>query len=146
MGRRFRDPFTLDLFDVPSPTPPIAGNLDIDVPLREALSDALKHSEKDRWAVAAEMSRLTGRDISKYMLDAYTAESRSDHNFPFRYAPAFEVATDSYCLTNLLARARGCKVSVGDEALLTELGRIEQMEMELKQQKAALKEYLRRRR
>lgn len=89
---------------------------------------------------------MTGRDISKYMLDAYTAESRSDHNFPFRYAPAFEVATDSYCLTNLLARARGCKVSVGDEALLTELGRIEQMEMELKQQKAALKEYLRRRR
>lgn len=114
----------------------------MDVPLRLALSDSLKHADADRWVVAAEMSRLTGREISKYMLDAYTAESRSDHNFPFRYAAAFEVATSSYCLTNLLAKARGCKVLAGKEVLLTELGRIEQMEVDLKQQKAALKRYL----
>ena len=142
MTRRVRDALTLDLFDVPTPVSPVAGNLDLDVPLREALSDALKHADPDRWAVAAEMSRLTGRDISKYMLDAYTAESRSDHNFPFRYAAAFEVATGSHCLTNLLAKARGCKVLVGKDALLAELGRIEQMEADLKQQKSALKRYL----
>lgn len=142
MSRRLRDALTLDLFQVPAPTAPTAGNLDLDVPLRAALSDALKHCDLDRWQVAAEMSRLTGREISKYMLDAYTAESRSDHNFPFRYAAAFEVATGSYCLTNLVAKARGCKVLVGDEALLAELGRIEQMEAELKQQKTALKRYL----
>lgn len=142
MARRFRDALTLDLFEVPVPAAPLAGNLDLDVPLREALSDALKHADKDRWAVAAEMSRLTGREISKYMLDAYTAESRSDHNFPFRYAAAFEVATGSYCLGHLLAKARGCKMLVGEEALLAELGRIEQMEAEIKSQKAALKRYL----
>jgi hypothetical protein len=89
------------------------------------------------------MSRLTGREISKYMLDAYTAESRNDHNFPFRYAAAFEIATDSYCLTQLLARLRGCRVLVGEEALLAELGRIEQMETELREQKRAVKRYLR---
>lgn len=142
MSRRIRDSLTMDLFDVPQPTAPTAGNLDLDVPLREALSDALKHCDLDRWSVAAEMSRVTGRDISKYMLDAYTGESRSDHNFPLRYAAAFEVATGSYCLTNLLAKARGCKVLVGDEALLAELGRIEQMEAELKAQKGALKRYM----
>lgn len=142
MSRRLRDALTLDLFQVPTPTAPAAGNLDLDVPLREALSDALKHADHDRWQVAAEMSRLTGREISKYMLDAYTAESRSDHNFPFRYAAAFEVATGSYCLSHLLAKVRGCKVLVGEEALLAELGRIEQMEADLKQQKTALKRYL----
>ena len=145
MPRRIRDSLTLDLFEVPIPTPASAGNLDIDVPLRAAISDALKHAGQDRWAVADEMGRLTGRKISKYMLDAYTAESRSGHNFPFRYAAAFEATTGSYCLTNLLAKARGCKVLVGEEALLAELERIEHAEAELKQQKAALKEYLRRR-
>jgi hypothetical protein len=119
-----------------------AGNLDLDVPLREALSDALKHCDHDRHGVAAEMSRLTGREISKYMLDAYTAESRGDHNFPLRYAAAFEVATDSYCLTQLLAKARGCEVLVGDEAVLAEFGRLERMEADLKKQKAALKRYM----
>lgn len=142
MPRRTRDALTLDLFDVPTPTAPIAAALDIDVPLRAALSDALKHADLDRWGVAAEMSRLTGRDISKFMLDAYTAESRTDHNFPMRYAAAFEVATNSYCLNNLLGKVRGCKVLVGEEALLAELGRIDQMEVELRQQKAALKRYL----
>ena len=142
MKGRTRDKLTLDLFTVPLAAAPLPGNLDIDMELRSALSDALKHADLDRYQTAAEMSRLTGRDISKYMLDAYTAESRSDHNFPFRYAAAFEVATGSFCLTNLLANARGCKVLVGKEALLAELGRIDQMEEELKQQKAAIKRHL----
>ena len=140
--KKVRDSLTLDLFQIPTPTAPTAGNLDLDLPLREALSDALRHADQDRHHVAAEMGRLTGREISKYMLDAYTAESRADHNFPFRYAAAFEQATGSYCLTNLLARYRGCSVLVGDEAVLAEFGRIEKMEADLKKQKVALKRYL----
>ncbi|MBN4063443.1 hypothetical protein JYT79_01540 [Cardiobacterium sp. AH-315-I02] len=145
MAARIRDTLTLDMFDIPHADAPNAGNLDMDIPLRDALSDALKHCDHDRWQVAAEMSRLTGREISKHMLDAYTAESRADHNFPFRYAAAFEVATGSFCLTHLLAKVRGCEVLVGDEALFAELGRVEQMEAELKQQKIALKRYLEKR-
>lgn len=140
--RRIRDSLTLELFEVPQATPAIAGMLDLDIALRDALTDGIKHSDLDRWAVAAEMSRLTGRNISKYMLDAYTGESREDHNFPFRYAAAFEQATSSYCLTQLLARSRGCKVLVGEEALLAELGRLEQMEAEIKEQRAALKRHI----
>lgn len=143
MTRRARDKLTLDLFQIPQPRPALAGNVDLDVPLREALNDGMRHAEGDRHAIAAEMSRLTGRDISRYMLDAYTGESRADHNFPFRYAAAFEQATGSYCLTNLLAKARGCRVLVGEDALLAELGRIEREEQDLKTQKAALRKYLR---
>lgn len=137
-----RDTLTLDLFEVPHPVKPSEGNVDLDVPLREALSDALRHCDEDRYQVAATMSRLTGREISKFMLDAYTAESRSDHNFPFRYAAAFEVATGSFCLTNLLAKVRGCKVLVGEDVLLAELGRMERLEAELRKQKNALKKRL----
>ena len=143
--KRAADTLTLDLFDIPQPSPSVAAGLDLDIPIRAALTDAMKRCEFDRYGVAAEMSRLTGRDISKYMLDAYTGASRDDHNFPLRYAAAFEEATGSYALTQLLAKARGGKVLVGDEALLAELGRIEQKEAELKQQKAALKHYLEKR-
>ena len=143
MARRVRDKLTLDLFQVPQPTPPLAGNVDLDVPLREALTDAIRHADGDRHDIAAEMSRLTGRDISRYMLDAYTADSRPDHNFPFRYAAAFEQATGSFALTNLLAKARGCRVLIGEDALLAELGRIEREEQGLKTQKAALRKFLR---
>lgn len=142
MARRMRDKLTLDIFDIPQEPKPETGRGDLDLPLREALSDALAHAEGDRHDIAAEMSRLTGRDISRYMLDAYTAESRADHNFPLRYAAAFEVATHSYCLTNLLAKARGCRVLVGDDALLAELGRIDRQEIELRAQRAAIKKHL----
>lgn len=140
--RHVRDSLTLEMFEIPAPTPPLAGGMDLDGALRAAICDAIKHCDHDRIGVAAEMSRLTGRHISKAMLDAYTGESREDHNLPFRYAAAFEVATGSYCLTQLLAKQRGCKVLVGEEALLAELGRLDQMEAELKTQKAALKHYL----
>lgn len=146
MAPRLRDALTLDLFEIPSPTPPLPGNLDLDLQLREALSEALRYCDGGRFTVAATMSRLTGREISKYMLDAYTAESRTDHNFPLRYAAAFEVATGSFCLTQLLARSRGCKVLAGEEALLAELGRLEQLDAEVKQQRALLKKYLESRR
>ena len=142
MLARTRDKLTFDFFEVPTPMPSLPGQLDLDIPLRDTLAEALKRCAHDRHAVAAEMSRLTGRDVSKSMLDAYTAESRSDHNFPFRYAAAFETVTGSFGLTNLLAAARGCKVFVGKEALLADLGRIETMELELRQQRATLKQLL----
>ena len=140
-GRRSPDLLTADLFDVPQPTP-LSVSHDLDVPLREALNAALKACPQDRHHVAAEMSRLTGRNVTRYMLDSYTADSRDDHNFPFRYAAAFEVATGSHALTQLLAQNRGCKVLVGEESLLAELGRIEQAEANLKRRKDALKRYL----
>lgn len=144
--RRIRDALTLELFEIPQATPANAGSLDMDAALREAINDAIKHSDLNRYEIAAEMSRLTGRNITSYMLDAYTSGSRDDYNFPFRYAAAFEAATGSYCLTQLLAKTRGCKVLVGDEALLAELGRLEQMDSEIKAQRTALKHYMEKRR
>lgn len=52
------------------------------------------------------------------------------------------MACETYRLTEWLAAKRGCKLMVGKEALLAELGKIEQMEVELKAQKTALKRYL----
>src|SRR3989304_46015 len=63
-------------------------------------------------------------------------------NFPLNYVAAFEVATESFALTQLLAEKRGCKLLVGEEALLAELGKIEREEQTLRVRKQALKRYM----
>ena len=143
---RARDLLTADLFEIPHAPLPSGGSLNFDAQFRHALSDALKQCKKDRYQVGADMSRLLGREVSKHMLDAYTAESRDAYNFPLNYVAAFEVATESFALTQLLAAQRGCKLLVGEEALLAELGKIERTEQELRERKTALKAYLGRKR
>ncbi|MDD2853856.1 MAG: hypothetical protein PHY09_18365 [Desulfuromonadaceae bacterium] len=49
------------------------GALDIDLGLRQCLSRAMSGCGKDRYQIAAEMSRLMKATISKEMLDKYAA-------------------------------------------------------------------------
>ncbi len=140
---RQQDDRTLDLFaSIPRAIPAAPGALNFSVELRAVLSQALKTTPHTRYQVAAQMSELLGLEVTKYQLDSWTAESRDAWRFPFEYAVAFEVACSSTCLQELLSRKRGSKVLIGEESLLAELGRIEQMEGELKRQKQAIKQYL----
>lgn len=137
--RRSSDTATLDLFEVPRAPEPIGGSLNYDAELRHALSDALKRTPASRYQVAAKMSELAGASISKEMLDAWTAESKTPWRFPFQFAAAFEAACETTCLQELLARKRGSRVLVGEEALLAEMGRIQQAKDELAARERALR-------
>lgn len=141
---RARDTLTHDLFEIPSAPMPAGGSLNFDAQVCATLADALRDCKKDRYQVAAEMSRLLGREVSKNMLDAYTAESRDAYNFPLNYLAAFEVATESLALTLLIAKLRGCRMLVGEEAVLAELGKVEREEIGLRQRKQALHAYLKK--
>ncbi len=141
---RASDAFTVDMFDTtraaPAPTP---GSLNYTIELRHILSDALKKTPRSRYEIAARMSELTGEEITKAMLDAWTAESRTQWRFPFEYAAAFEVACDlTTCLQQLLCRKRGSRVLDGKDAMLTELGRLEREEQEIKERRQALRKFL----
>lgn len=140
MTRRPANPDQMALwFEIPAPPAPNGGSLDYDVELRHVLSDALSQCGKSRYEVAAEMSRLLGCEVTKHQLDAWTAESREPWRFPFAYAAAFEAATQSYALTELLTRKRGCRAYFGREAVLMELGRLDQQEEEMRRKRATLK-------
>jgi hypothetical protein len=89
------------------------------------------------------MSELLATEITKHMLDSWTAESREGWRFPLSYAPAFEAATGTYALIDLLARKRGCSVLHGKDALLAELGRLDQLEQETRKKRRILKDLLR---
>ena len=93
----------------------------------------------DRHQVAAEMSRLTGREITKYMLDGYTSESREAYNLPYCLGPVLEAVTNSHRLTNWTAQIRGGRLLIGRETLTAELGRLEKLREDTQQRIRKLK-------
>lgn len=103
-----------------------AGSFDIDRQFREAISKALKDCIPSRWQVAARMSELTGCDITKVMLDSWTAESKEAHRFPAIFLPAFCEAVGCSEPLRMLGKLVGVFVLPGPEALRAEIQRIEE--------------------
>ena len=135
---------TIDLVDMPRAPELLAGSLNCETELRIALCEAIDGSPHDRREIARRMSELTCKKITKAMLDAWTAESKSLHRFPFEFAAAFEAACGPGCsaLQDLLARKRGSLVLSGDELLFAKLGFIRKKQGDLKQQEQDIKRHL----
>ena len=114
----------LTFFEIP-PEPGTTGSaLDVHAGLRELLADALAAAKArgcDRHAIAAEISRLSGRDMTKNMLDRYCATA-DEWRFPLEALPAFVQASGDLRLLEFVAEACGCRVMRGEEALLAEIG------------------------
>lgn len=125
--RRITDLLTGDLFAAPMPAPEQAAAMGYSREVAHLVSAMLAESGLSRYQVAARMSELAGREISKYMLDAYSAESREAYNLPLWEVPALEVACGSHAITAWLAGKRGARLLVGREALDAELGKLERL-------------------
>jgi len=106
--------------------PKASGSMDIDRQFREAISEALKNCPLSRWQVAARMSELTGQEITKAMLDSWTAESKENHRFPAIFLPAFCEAVGCSEPMKILGRPVGVFVLPGPEALRAEIRRLEE--------------------
>jgi hypothetical protein len=139
-----REQLTLNLeFHIPAaPSTGAFGLLNLAADVRKAMTTAIRESGKSREQIAGEMSVATGMPITLYMLNAWTAESREDHRFPLQYAVAFEAVTGSFALTELHNARRGCRTLIGADALLADLGELEQLETDIRKRKQALKRLL----
>lgn len=145
-----RDPNTSDMFGppprdmytVPTPPAPLPGSMDYRTVVCGLVKSMLKGH--DRIDVAASMSKLTGRDVTGYMLDSYCANSRDDYNLPAYLVPALEVATTTHEFSNWLAATRGGRLLIGRDALAAELGRIQRQKEDLMAAEKALRTQLRR--
>ena len=124
MSRRRGDDFTLDLFEVPQPAAPLPASMDYGREVAALVSEVLRNSDCDRYEVAARMSRLTGKEVSKYMLDAWSSESRDAYNMPFYMVPVLEAACETHVFSNWLADKRGGRLLVGKETLTAQLGKL----------------------
>ena len=93
-----------------------------DLLLRISIAKAIKESNLSRIQIAAKMSEALDIEITKTMLDSWTAESREGTNrFPACYLPVFCSVVGSVEPLKVLADLIGCFVVEGEEALLIEL-------------------------
>ncbi|MBF0096259.1 MAG: hypothetical protein HQM04_06665 [Magnetococcales bacterium] len=126
----------LDLFD-PPPTMEreFPGFLDVENQLRNVINEMIRNSGKDRYRIAAEMSKYMDREVSHHMLNAFTA-AKEGNRFPLSYLPAFSHACGGYELLQYVAGKMGCAILIGPEAEAANLGRIQLLEQELSREKA----------
>lgn len=139
---RQKDARTLDLFEVPQPAAPLPGAMDYRAVVAGLVAEMLRNAGADRHEIAARCSRLSGKDVSKYMLDAYTSVEREEFNLPFWLLPALEEACGSHAITNWLVGIRGGRLLVGREVLTADLGRLEKQKTEVEQLIKKLKKQL----
>jgi hypothetical protein len=125
-----------------TPEPRTEGSLDVAEKLRLSIIDAIKQSPLSRWEIAGKMGELLGRDVSKFQLDAWTAESKEAYRFPAEYLPAFCSATGSQEPLRLLAQAAGMFALPGPDALRAEIQRLEEEERRIKGEKHKRKLFL----
>jgi hypothetical protein len=120
------------------------GCLNIDAQIRGLVTQALKQTSLSRYEVAGKMSELIGKEITKAMIDSWSAESKENHRFPLAYLPAFCRATGSREILRFLADKCGGFYIESAEALYTELGRIEQQKKELLEKEKTIKMMIQR--
>jgi hypothetical protein len=134
----------LNLFEAPVACSPEHGALaGSKAQIAHLLSAAIRESGFDRYQIAAGMSKLLGEDVSKLMLDAYTAESREDQNIPAHRLLAFIVVTDAFGGFDKLLQKIGCRLLVGEDIQLAALAKLEASRTSLDRQIKALKRQIR---
>ena len=117
------------------------GALDVSMAFRDALSRALRGSKDSRWQVAARISELSGREISKHILDKYTSSDEA-HEMKCIHLPAFCVITGTFEPIEVLAEAMGCEVVGPEESKMVRLARLEAEIKRLELKKLRLKSEL----
>jgi len=121
---------------------PDPGSFDLSLRIREMLTAALKGCTLSRYEVAARMSELVGTEITKTQLDSWTAESKEGHRFPAEYLPAFCYVTGNREILRVMAEMVNCHLVESREALLAELGSINQAKRELSRKEKAIRQIL----
>lgn len=122
------------MFEVPQPEHPTPGSANYAFEVSNLVAQVLKDCPLDRWEIAAQMSRLSGDDISKNMLDAWASPGRPDHNIPFHRLPLLEQVCVTHALTDWGVAKRGGRVAYGRDVLNEKLGRMTVMKKQLDRQ------------
>ena len=114
---------------------PEEGEANIREPLRRAVVAAIKRCPLSRWEIAGKMSHLLGTEITKFQIDAWTAESKEMHRVPAEYLPAFCMVTGDHGPLQLMAETAGLFAIPGPDALRVEIQRLDEQERKIKDEK-----------
>jgi DNA mismatch repair ATPase MutS len=118
------------------------GQLNLDASIRELITEALKKTTLSRYQVAAAMSRDLGREVTKAMLDSWSAESKEANKFPLAYLNAFMKATGDKQIIRLTCSTSGGYYIESEDALRLELGKIAEERKKLSEKERFIRDYL----
>lgn len=156
-AKRKIDDTQMSIFTYLKPeTPPAPGSMNISIRIRQAVSNAIRKSGKDRIDICAEIYKLTGIEVSKSTLDGWSAESRDrssdnvDYNgnkrwgMPAEIVPAFCQVTDDWETLFITVEAGNYKALKGKDVVRAKVGllreKISKDTQELKELEKALVE------
>jgi len=117
-------------------------NYDIAAQLRRWLSAAIKNSPMSRFEIAARLSELLDKEISKYQLDSWTAESKEGYHLPAEYVPALAAVLDDISLLRILSAPLGIQVLENKDLMWLEYGKLRQTEKMVRLRKKQLEKKL----
>ena len=120
----------------------IEGSLNITEKLRAAMVCAIRTSGKDRFQIAGELSHLVGRQITKAMLDSWTAESKPGNRPPADILPAFCKVTSSTEPIEVLNEPAGIFGLPGPDALRAEIQKYAEQEKRARSEKRKREAFL----
>ena len=101
-----------------------AASLAWDGKVRALLAAAIKACRYSREQIAERMTSLSGEEITRAMLDSWTAPSKNGHRFPLSLLPAFsEAAEDREILRDALALL-GSRIATREDLAFSEIGRL----------------------
>lgn len=115
------------------------GSFDVSLVLKNAITEAIKQCNLSRYEVASKVSELTGHDLTKAMLDQYTAESREDCCMPARWLNALCFVTGTLEPINVLLEPLDAIAVSGEERQALELMQIEREIQVLERRKKELR-------
>lgn len=108
------------------------------------LANAIKHSKfrGDRKALAKAMALVSGKPVTKYVVDGWTSINRPKFNIPLYLVSAFEQVCETRALSDYLARLGGGRMISGKEILMLEYGQAVRDLDRIDDQIRALKRYM----
>ncbi len=111
------------------------GSFNISEKLRVSMVQAIRSSSKDRFQIAGEMSHLVGRQITKMMIDSWTAESKPNNRPPADVLPAFCNVTSTTEPIEVLNEPAGIFGLPGPDALRAEIQKYSEQERRARAEK-----------
>jgi len=126
-------------FSIPAPSRGVGELAGLGPLISETIGTILNTDPRDRWEIAAAVSKVLRDDVSKMMLDAYASPARVDHKVPFERALAIAMVCDRQDLLDPIMRKIGVALLVGDEVRTARLGQVEAMLAELQGERQRLK-------
>jgi len=137
-----RDPLQMDFFNEPTfPVRTPVQQIDLDryrAKIKRAMARAIRQCQYDRPTIAARMSLYLGVNVSKAMLDSWTAESKRAHDMTIPRFAAFAHATEAPWLWDEAAAMQGVTMLVGRQAQLAEIGLLQQEKQRVQREIKAL--------